>query len=135
MIREQITVKDYEKISKENEYYLWHFVRKNDTGISDIYSIFKDDNKQNHLKPMLELIDIPYFESYIEDSLDFLDMLGMPLDFLYIKDVKKFNTFILAFKKKRMVTSTLDGYCMCVEGITDLIFNLNPEYIEKLNLD
>jgi hypothetical protein len=84
---------------------------------------------------MLELIDIPYFESYIEDSLDFLDMLGMPLDFLYIKDVKKFNTFILAFKKKRMVTSTLDGYCMCVEGITDLIFNLNPEYIEKLNLD
>jgi hypothetical protein len=135
MIREQITVKDYEKISKENEYYLWHFVRKNDTGISDIYSIFKDDDKQNHLKPMLELIDIPYFESYIEDSLDFLDMLGMPLDFLYIKDVKKFNTFILAFKKKRMVTSTLDGYCMCVEGITDLIFNLNPEYIEKLNLD
>jgi hypothetical protein len=135
MIREQITVKDYERISKENEYYLWHFVRKNDTGISDIYSIFKDDDKQNHLKPMLELIDIPYFESYIEDSLDFLDMLGMPLDFLYIKDVKKFNTFILAFKKKRMVTSTLDGYCMCVEGITDLIFNLNPEYIEKLNLD
>jgi len=134
MVREQITVIDYEKISKENEYYLWHFVRKNDTGISDIYSIFKDDNKQNHLKPMLELIDIPYFESYIEDSLDFLDMLGMPLDFLYIKDVKKFNTFILAFKKKRMVTSTLDGYCMCVEGITDLIYNLNPEYINKLNL-
>jgi hypothetical protein len=135
MIRQQITVKDYEKISKENEYYLWHFVRKNDTGISSIYSIFEDDYKENHLKPLLEVFDIPYFESYVEDSLDFLDMLGIPLDFLYIKGAKKFNTFILAFKRKRMVISTLDGYCMCTEGITDLIYNLNPEYIEKLNLD
>jgi hypothetical protein len=135
MIREQITVKDYERISKENEYYLWHFVRKNDTGISVIYSIFEDDHKENHLKPLLEVFDIPYFESYIEDSLDFLDMLGIPLNTLYLKDIKNFNTFILAFKKKRLVTSTLDGYCMCPEGLTDLIFNLNPEYIEKLNLD
>jgi hypothetical protein len=135
MIREQITVKDYERISKENEYYLWHFVRKNDTGPILIHSIFENGIKENHLKPLLEIFNIPYFESYIEDSLDFLDMLGIPLNLLYLKEIKNFNTFILAFKKKRLVTSTLDGYCMCTEGLTDLIFNLNPEYIEKLNLD
>jgi hypothetical protein len=135
MIREQITVKDYERISKENEYYLWHFVRKSDTGPILIHSIFDDSLKENHLKPLLEIFDIPYFESYIEDSLDFLDMLGIPLNLLYLNKIQNFNTFILAFKKRRLVTSTLDGYCMCSEGITDLIYNLNPEFIEKLNLD
>jgi hypothetical protein len=136
MIREQITVEDYHRISKENEYYLWHFVRKNDTGpLPLIHTIFGDDSKINHLKPLLEIFDIPYYESYIEDSLNFLDVLGVPLNFLYIKDVKKFDTFILSFNKKRMVNATFYGYCMCTEGITDLIYNLNPEFIEKLNLD
>jgi len=135
MIREQITVKDYERISKENEYYLWHFVRKSDTGPILIHSIFDDSLKENHLKPLLEIFDIPYFESYIEDSLDFLDMLGIPLNLLYLNKIQNFNTFILAFKKRRLVTSTLDGYCMCSEGITDLIYNLNPKFIENLNLD
>jgi hypothetical protein len=135
MIREQITVKDYERISKENEYYLWHFVRKSDTGPILIHSIFDDSLKENHLNPLLEIFDIPYFESYIEDSLDFLDMLGIPLNLLYLNKIQNFNTFILAFKKRRLVTSTLDGYCMCSEGITDLIYNLNPKFIENLNLD
>jgi hypothetical protein len=62
-------------------------------------------------------------------------MLGIPLNLLYLNKIQNFNTFILAFKKRRLVTSTLDGYCMCSEGITDLIYNLNPEFIEKLNLD
>lgn len=135
MIREKITVKDYERISKENEYYLWHFVRKNDTGISVIYSIFEVEDKPNHLTPLLEVFDIPYFESYIEDSLDFLDMLGVPLNSLYLREYRKFNTFILAFNKKSLQLATYKGYCMCTEGITKLIYNLNPKFIDNLNLD
>ena len=32
MIREKITINDYERISRENEYYIWHFVRKTNMG-------------------------------------------------------------------------------------------------------
>ena len=137
MIRERITVQDYEKISRENEYYLWHFVRKNDTGPEMIYSYFEEEqSKKGHqLKGILDKIDIPYFESYLEDSFDFLINLGISANLLWISETKEFNTIILAFNKRRKVTSTFEGHCMCMEGILDMIYQLNPQYILNAKFD
>jgi len=138
MIREKITTKDYERISKENEYYIWHFTMSDTTGIAAIFSIFRDDEygREGHMmRSILDIYDVPYYESEIKDSIDFLDMIGIPLQSLWMKEVKEFKPFILAFKRKRLVTSTLDGYCMCPEGITDLLFKLNPEIVLNAKLD
>lgn len=137
MIREQVTVQDYERIAKENEYYLWYFVRKGGNGPQTIYSYFEPEtiNKVHSLKILLDKIDIPYFESYVEDSVDFLINVGIPFNDLRIKKSKEFKTAILAFKKRRKMVSNFDGYCVCVEGIVDMIYFLNPEFILNANLD
>ena len=101
-----------------------------------IYSIFDETNhnRPNKLKTFLEICDIPYFESYIEDSSDFIDNL-IPLSWIWNKNDKQFNSFVLGFNKRRMVTSTLHGHCLCIEGITEIIYELNPDFIERINLD
>jgi hypothetical protein len=137
MIREKITSKDYERISKENEYYIWHFT-PSDIGIGVIYSIFKErmnSNGGHMMRSILEIYDVPYYESEIKDNLDFLDMLGVPLQSLWVKQAKEFNPFILAFNRKRLVAATFQGYCMCPEGITELLLKLNPEIVLNANLD
>lgn len=137
MIRDRITIQDYERISRENEYYLWHFVRKSDTGPVMIYSYFEEEHpkKGHHLKGILNKIDIPYFESYLEDSFDFLINLGVPAKLLWTSESKEFNTIMLAFNKRRKVTSTFEGHCMCMEGVLDMIYLLNPEYILNAKFD
>ena len=138
MIREKITVKDYERISRENEYYIWHFVRKTNMGNRTIYSIFDEPDFStdisHELRTFLEICDIPYFESYVEDSVDFLDNL-IQLSRLLSKNDNKLNTCILGFNKRKMVTSTMHGHCLCVEGISEIIYELNPKFIEQINLD
>jgi hypothetical protein len=138
MIREKVTVKDYERISRENEYYIWHFVRKTNMGNRVIYSIFDEPEFSpdfpHELRTFLEICDIPYFESYVEDSVDFLDNL-IQLKRLLSKNDNKLNTCVLGFNKRRMVTSTMDGHCLCVGGISEIIYELNPKFIEQINLD
>ena len=136
MIREKVTVQDYERISRENEYYIWHFVRKTNMGPRSIYSVLDEPNhnRPNKLKEFLEMCEIPYFESYVEDSADFIDNL-IPLSWIWNKNDKNFNTFVIGFNKRRMVTSTVHGHCLCIEGITEIVYELNPEFIERINLD
>ena len=88
MVREQILVQDFEKISRKYDYYLWNFVWKGEGMCHSMRTIFdessEDIESSNHLKYFLEVFDIPYFESYIQDSMDFLDVLGVPLNNLRI---------------------------------------------------
>jgi hypothetical protein len=137
MIREQITIQDFERVSRENEYYLWHFVKKNGPGMEMIYSYFENEHylKGHQLKGILDKVNIPYFESYVDDSIDFLINLGMPGKNLWIPETKEFNPIILAFNKRRKVTSTFEGYCHCMEGVLDMIYLLNPEYILNVKFD
>lgn len=136
MIREKITTKDYERISKENEYYIWHFTMTDELNRTVTKSIFSENNDSNNIIPeLLDIYDIPYYESEIKNSLDFLDMIGIPIQQLWIREYNEFKHFILAFKRKRLIASTLDGYCMCPEGITELLLKLNPEIVLNAKLD
>jgi len=136
MIREKVTVQDYERISRENEYYIWHFVRKTNMGPRAIYSIFddSDDTRRNLLKTFLEMCEIPYFESYVEDSSKCIDNL-IPVSWIWNENDKNFNSFVIGFNKRRMVASTIQGHCLCIEGISEIIYKLNPDFIERINLD
>ena len=140
MIREKITVEDFDRISKENEYYIWNFVSKNqEVNWPTIRPIF-DFNEEKYFNPnklivLLEIFDIPCFETYIEDSLEFLDKLGAPLEKLSQRRIKFFNPFLLSFNRRRLVNSTYNGFCYCPEGITDLIYDLNPEIIFRGKFD
>lgn len=151
MIRQEVTIKDFSKIAKENEYFLWHFLQKEqEASRLSVWSIFKENtapNKdiENGLIHILDKIDIPYFESYTEDSIDFLidmgfdgELLWSPQKFenFYVDKKYYFRPSIIGFKKGRIITSTYEkGNCYCSEGIIELIGKLNPEFLINSKLD
>lgn len=140
MVREQIKVEDFDRVGRQYEYFIWNFVSKNqNVNWPTIRPIFNFDETHykspNFLIPLLEVFDVPYFETYIEDSIDFLNNLGVPLDSLYLREVEWFKPFMLTFNRKRMVNSTYNGFCYCPEGITKLLIDLNPDIVLNANID
>jgi len=149
MIRERITVNDFKKIAKENEYFLWHFLMENQTDTHIGLWSFFDEKINSHtkepeihqLKTLLSMTDVPYYESYVKDSMDFLINLGLNGKDLYIlrnawhglPPKKNFHyvPLVIGFKKTRMVYNT-HQVCYCVEGITEIIMKLNPELLSNI---
>jgi hypothetical protein len=132
MIRERITVNDFERITKENEFFIWHFFNlKSGTQLN---SIFKTEHPffPNPFIPILKSISVPYFESDSQESYDFLINLGTP----FIVNARKnniHNPVVVSFNRKRMVNHTFGPYCYCIEGVIELIGELNPKFILDAN--
>ena len=140
MVREQIKVEDFDKVGRQYEYFIWNFVSKNqNVNWPTIRPIFDFDEtyykSPNFLIPLLEVFNVPYIETYIENSIDFLSNLGVPLDSLYLREVEWFKPFMITFNRKRMVNSTYNGFCYCPEGITELLIDLNPDIVLNANID
>lgn len=130
MIREKIKVEDFERISKENEFFLWNFVvhNKHNLEIRPIFESNSNDEFPNALISILEIVDIPYFETEVKDAYDFL----INLDNGFIKNVFVNNGFephLISFNRRRMVGNTLKPKCYCIEGVLDLIGELNPQFL------
>jgi len=139
MIREKVTVQDFEKISRENEYFIWHFLMSYDYSQPTMRSIFDEyegnDYSPNRMVQFLEIFDVPYFESYANESIDFLDKLGAPLEKLRIPSEPDLKPCVLTFNHRRLVNATYNGFCLCPEGLTKLLHDLNPEFIHNAKLD
>ena len=65
MIRELVSVQDFERISQENEYFIWHFLMNDEFSQPSMRSIFSENEKYydspNKMIQFLEIFDIPYF--------------------------------------------------------------------------
>lgn len=142
MERKIITINDFQNVARNNEYFLWHFLQKNqEDSILGFYSYFKKrENLPHKLKELIDLVEIPYFESYTEDSLDFLNGLGIPYERLWssgnlnIRPNQRFNPLIIGFKKFSKISSTMES-CYCVESLLDIISDLNPEFLLSVNTE
>jgi hypothetical protein len=139
MERRIVTYKDFNEIGSKNDYYLWHFLqKKQEDNTLTIWSSFKEREYDVHrMNEILSEFNIPYFESYVEDSIDFLHGLGFPYEKLWEPPQNKsivvdpnyyFKPLIIGFNKYEKVFSTFDS-CYCVEGIVELIIKTNPKLI------
>jgi hypothetical protein len=151
MVRQEVSTNDFYRIAKENEYFLWHFLQKEQEATRlGIWSIFKEStavnkNVDNALTHILDKIDIPYFESYTQDSIDFLMDMGLDGKLLwssnnlknwYVDKKYNFKPIIIGFKRNKIITSTFEeGNCYCYEGIIELIGKLNPEFLLNYKID
>lgn len=144
MIREKITHKDFHRIAKENEYFLWHFLQKDQhkTPLA-MSSLIEESRDINTLSMLLNDLDIPYFESYTEDSIDFLAGLGFDYNKLYNgKPVsgkippmrERFSPIVIGFKKFTKVLSTLDN-CYCADGVTQILSKMDERYLEQIMIN
>ena len=134
MVREIVTIKDYHRLSQEYEHYLWHFVKKNQCEsqliIKPVLS-YTCEVDVNPLSIILEATTIPYFESYVEDSFDFLYSNGIPIDRLWFR-YNEFNPIIIGLNRSIFHSSTFET-CYCVEGITELILKLGEGYFPNFD--
>ena len=149
MDRKIITIKDFRDVARNNEYFLWHFLQKeqykNSTMDASItmYSYFDNrENEINYIKTIVDQLEIPYYESYVEDSIDFIYGLGYQYSRLWNPPKPKvvinsnflFNPVLVGFKKFNKVSSTLD-LCYCPEGVLEVITSLNPEFLLPLSIE
>jgi hypothetical protein len=145
MERKIITINDFQNVARDNEYFLWHFLQKNqENSYMTFYSYFKQREDRDHkLKELIDLVKMPYFESYTEDSIDFLNGLGISYEKLWtpLESMDgstplayKFSPVIIAFKKFTKISSTLES-CYCIESILNMITELNPEILLSVNTE
>jgi len=135
MIREIVTIDDFQRISSENEYFIWNFIREDIlTNNIEIKSYFYvKSNYENPLKNILNKVQIPYFESFAnEETFNFLKNIGFSSNHLFVEN-QGFRPVLVGFNKDKKVSSTLD-LCYCVEGIIETIYKLNPKFILESDL-
>ena len=140
MERKFITYNDFKEIGKNNEYFLWHFLQKGQENNNfPVHSIFKQkEGYDNHLNEILDGLKMPYYESYVEDNIDFLVTSGLnykiweaPPKDIYPDPSYLFKPVIILFKGYSLKSSTYQ-YCYCIEGILDMIGKENPELLSGL---
>lgn len=147
----KVTVPDYRNLAKNNEYFLWSFLqREQNNGDLTLWSVFDDkinikSKTENKLIDFLKVFPISFYESYVDESMDFLAGLGFDPKRIFVvpeddnlrwtrKRKDFYQPVIVLFKKYQMVTSTFN-YCYCVEGITEMILNEVPSLAENFKVD
>ena len=152
MIRQKIHVSDFPKIAKEHNYFIWHFIQKKQyNSFLAFYSYFDEEffmkgiyPRMNLLKQTLDKIDIPYFESYTEESIDFLmenlkfkgSELYTPryVEEIHYDKEQFYRPVLVGFNKFKPVFSTRN-VCYCTEGLIEIVLKLNPDLILNVNWD
>lgn len=140
-IRQKVEVSDFRKIASQNEFFLWHFLQKEQhTTTLSLYSFFdeKVDTEDLHqIKHFLDNVEIPYFESYVENSIDFLMDFGISSSSLFVTENykvpvldrdRKFNPLFMVFHKFKQVGNSFEA-CYCLDYLLELTMKLNPKFI------
>ena len=138
MERKSITYNDFKEIGKKNEYFLWHFLQRNqEKNNMTFYSIFEEHDLliTNELNKILPFLNISYYESYVDEHIDFLITSGVnnkiweaPYKDISVDPNFLFKPVILLFKGYTFKSSTFQT-CYCPEGLIDLLGKENPELL------
>lgn len=138
MEKKRVKIDSYFEISENHEFFIWHFVQKNQhENTLELYSALEYDFGDNILSKIVDASEIPYFESYTEESIDFLNNLGYSFERLYIRnrfDLERdfrFSPALIGFNRKKKIISTLDQ-CYCLKGFISIIHRLNPSTFENV---
>ena len=129
---EKITSKDFFRVAKEHEYFLWNFVSKDASPYLQIQSYFSE-RELHPLKEIIDLLKVPYFESELSEEVDFVINLEDGFAQKITNGRGKLQPLIIGFKRTKVVASTFQGICYCQDGLIEIIAKLNPEFL--LNTD
>ena len=131
---EVVKVEDFERIAKENEYFFWHFFNPRLKGLVLQPYFSEQIDRKHHLKEIVDFTQIPYFESIVDESYDFIINLQPNLaKKIYGPKKGVYNPIILSFKKRAYLYNTFE-ICYCPEGFIELIYKTNPKFIDVLDL-
>lgn len=129
---QKINSKDFYRVAREHEYFIWNFVSKDASPNLQIQSYFSE-LVIHPLKEIIDLLKVPYFESEIHDEVDFVINLEEGYAQKILTDNGKLKPLMIGFKRTKVVASTFQGICYCQDGLIEIIAKLNPEFL--LNTD
>lgn len=145
-VRKKVKVENFKEMASTHEHYIWHFLQKkqNESDLG-LFSYFDEPNevyKINHTKYIFDGIEIPYFESYTEESMDFLMDFNISHSTLFVPHQKKivkeqhqkYIPLFLGFNKYKLIGGSYQ-VCYCPEYLVELIYKLNPDYVLNSKLD
>lgn len=145
-VRKKVKVQDFKQIASTHEHYIWHFLQKeqneSELGLFSYFDEPVDEVKINYIKYLLDGIEIPYFESYTEESMDFLMDFNIPSSHLFqpfnknavLPQIRKYTPVFLGFNRLKLIGGS-HQVCYCPDYMIELILNLNPEFILNSKLD
>lgn len=137
MIREKVKVEDFFKLSKQHDYFIWHFLIENQSSSSlQLYSYFDIlDYKINTVNQVLNLTpSIPYYESMVHESYDFLLNWGVKEKYFW-KPRFGYQPFFMSFKKGTRFVDAESLGCYCSETFIEMIYLLDPESLLSLSIE
>jgi hypothetical protein len=126
---EIVTVKDYHRICQENEYFFWHFIiREHYKGLTiKPTTNILGSTFNSPLNEIQETFNITIYESFVEDSVDFLLNLGYKSDSIYNRKFGTFAPKFIGFRHGlKMAGIHAEVNCYCIEGIVEVIYLTNP---------
>ncbi len=140
MEKKIFTYKDFKEIGRKNEYFLWHFLQKDqEENNFYFYSIYKEGKEKNYLSEILPSLSIPYYESYVDENIDFLNSSGIsrsvwepPIPGATPDPKFLFKPIILLYKGYSLKSSTFQT-CYCPEGLVEMLGKENPELLSGFN--
>lgn len=145
-VRKKVKVEEFKEIASSHEHYIWHFLQKkqneSELGLFSYFDNPKEEYSINRIKYLLDGIEIPYFESYTEESMDFLMDFQISSSFLFVPHQKnvikqqhqKYIPLFLGFNKFKLIGGS-HQVCYCPDYLVELIHKLNPDYILNSKLD
>lgn len=128
-----VKVSDFEKIASENEFFIWHFTTETRSLVLQPYHKIIPAGLPNPIVDIVDLLNLPYFESDAKESIDFLINLKDGFSkTLYRHEEKKVAPIICGFKRRKFIHSTRhEGMCHCTEGFLEVIGKTNPNFLKN----
>lgn len=128
----KIRLEDFNEVSRNNKYWLWHLTEKVHSPILEIQPLDEEPSKFTHFHTFREIVEktkIPVYQTSVYDVVDFLLYLDNTiLTALKKKRNNQIGPHILAFEHSRLVDHTINR-CYCSQGIIHMLLNLNPELL------
>jgi hypothetical protein len=138
-IRRKISPKEFYGLTMKDECFLLHCTIDVDLPIAQFIPLEKIPIRKKlsgleveEMETWLEMINVPYYEIEVKNSIDLLLELGITQSTFWWKG--KFNPCMLTIYKGKVVHNTRNT-CYCFDSVTESLVSIDLKYInlDKLN--
>lgn len=130
----KIKLEDFQEVSKNNEYWLWHLTLPKPNNFLEILPLDEEPDEKIGFHTFREIVGqtkIPVFQSKMIEVIDFVLYLDNKiLEVFKYKPQNELGALILGFNHSRLVDHTINR-CYCSEGVINVLLSLNPELLSN----
>lgn len=127
---------EFYEIAKSGKTFFWNFIiDKQNKSTYSLDALIEDNpasQRGHHLRDLVTDYNLPIYESYTKDSVDFLINFGFKSENIWNDKKNKFKPLFLGFRGLKYITGIPgpEVQCYCLSGVVDIIFLTDPTLLE-----